>query len=203
MVVTISREYGAAGRAVARALAHRLGYRILDDDLPVIVAARLGTSPDAVEIVEHRRTGLAERILRSLSGAVPELAQPADHHDDVENHVVREIEQQIRAAAAAGNVVIVGRLGSKIVGPGPESVRVFLYAPLDWRVEHIQASLGVDAAAARAEIDRVDGGRRAFARERYEIELGNPQEYDLLVDVSRFGIDGSAELIAAAATAGA
>ena len=40
MVITISREYGAEGRAVTHGLAERLGYRLLDEDLPVVVAAR-------------------------------------------------------------------------------------------------------------------------------------------------------------------
>lgn len=202
MIVTISREYGAAGRAVSRGLAQRLGYRLLDDDLPVVVAAQLGTSPDTVESVEHRRRGLAERLLRSLTAAVPELVHPAHENVDVDDDVVREIERAIQAAAQAGEVVIVGRIGSKILGPRPDAVRVFLYAPLEWRVEHIVASLDMSPEAARAEIHRVDEGRHAFARERYDIELGDPREYDLLVDVARFGVAGSIEVIAAAVTAG-
>jgi cytidylate kinase len=197
MIVTVSREYGAAARAVSQAAAQRLGYRLLDDDLPVVVAARLGTSPEVIESVEHRRPGLAERMLRSLNAAVPELSQGVLHADDIDEDAVREIERQVRSAAAAGNVVVVGRLAGAILGPGPEIVRVFLRAPLPWRIAHVAESLSVGPAEARDEISRIDRGRRAYAHERYGIDLGHPENYDLIVDVSRFGVEGSAELIAA------
>lgn len=200
MIVTISREYGAAARAVSQGAAERLGYRLLDDDLPVVVAAHLGTSPEVIESVEHRRPGLAERLLRSLNAAVPELSQPVLHHDDIDEDAVREIERQVRSAAALGNVVIVGRIAGSILGPGPETLRLFLQAPLPWRIAHVVDSLGVSPAEAREEIDRIDRGRHAYAEERYGIVLGDPTHYDLVIDVSRFGIDGAADLIASAVT---
>lgn len=201
MIITLSREYGAAAGAVARSLADRLGYRLVDDDLPVVVAARLGTSPEVVEGLENRSPGFGERLLRSLNTAVPEISAPAPPHDDFTVETQREVERMVREAAAAGDVIIVGRFASKIVSVGPSVLRVFLYAPLRWRAAHIQASLGVDEASARSEIARVDAGRRALGRERYDYGWGDPREYDLLLDVSRFGVDGSAAVIAAAVDA--
>lgn len=198
MIVTISREYGAAARAVSQGVAERLGYRLLDDDLPVVVAAHLGTSPEVIESVEHRRPGLAERLLRSLNAAVPELSQPVLHAEDIDEDAVREIERQVRSAAVAGDVVIVGRIAGTIIGAGPGVVRVFVQAPLPWRIAHVAESLGIGPSEARQEIARIDGGRHAYAEERYGIVLGDPTHYDLVIDVSRFGVDGAADLIAKA-----
>lgn len=202
MVVTISREYGCGGRVVPRGLAERLGYRLLDDDLPVVVAARLGTSPEVVERMEYRPPGFGERLLRSLSTAVPEAFAPTDQHvDDLQAETQREVERLIRDAADGGDVVIVGRIGNAILTGRADLLRVYLYAPLEWRVERIREWLGYGEAEARSEIARVDGGRKAYARERYDIAFGRPAHYDLLVDVSRFGVDGAIALIASAVTA--
>ncbi len=198
MIITISREYGASGRAVTHGLADRLGYRLLDEDLPVVVAARLGTSPEMVEGIEYRQVGFGQRLLRSLSTAMPEAFQPAPEVEDLTAETQREIVRLINEAADAGNVIVVGRLGNIILHDRPDVLRVFLTAPLEWRVTQIMAALGMTDAAARAEIARVDGGRRHHARDQFDFEWGDPHYYDLVLDVSHFGVDGSIALIDAA-----
>lgn len=198
MIVTISREYGAAGRAVTHGLAELLLYRILDEDLPVVVAARMGTSPDVVEGIEYRPDGFGQRLLRSLSTAVPEAFQPSPEVDDLHAQARREVDRLIHEAADTGDVIVVGRLGNWILRDRPNVLRVFLVAPLAWRVEHIMESLGCTDAIARSEIARVDGGRRAYARETAGFAWGDPHYYDLIVDVERFGVEGTVKLIATA-----
>ena len=198
MIITISREYGAAGRAVTRGLAERLGYRLLDEDLPVVVAARMGTSPDVVEGIEYRQPGFGQRLLRSLGAAIPESFQPTPVVDDLNARTQREIDRLIGEAADAGDVVVVGRLGNMVLQGRPNVLRVFLTAPLAWRVAQIVEALGSTEAAARAEIARVDGGRRHYAREQRDFEWSDPHYYDLVLDVSRFGVDGAIALIDAA-----
>ncbi len=198
MIITISREYGAQGRAVTRGLAEHLGYRLLDDDLPVVVAARLGTSPEIVEGIEYRQAGFGMRLLRSFSAAMPEAFQPSAEVEDLTAVTQRGIEQLIHEAADGGNVVIVGRLGNVVLRGRPGVLRIFLTAPLAWRITRIAASLGVSESAARAEVARVDSGRRSYARERYDFNWGDPHDYDLVIDVSRFGVNGTIAVIDAA-----
>jgi CMP/dCMP kinase len=143
MIITISREYGAAGRAVVHGLAERLGYRLLDEDLPVVVAARLGTSPEMVEGIEYQHGGFGQRLLRSLSTAMPEAFQPAPEVEDLNEVTQREIDRLINEAADADNVIVVGRLGNIVLRDRPNVLRVFLIAPLAWRIAHIAESLGI------------------------------------------------------------
>jgi hypothetical protein len=198
MVITISREYGAEGRAITHGLAERLSYRLLDEDLPVVVAARLGTSPEAVEAIEYRQVGFGTRLLRSLSAAVPEAFSPSDDVEDLTAVTQRGIEALIREAADAGNVIVVGRLGNVVLAERTDVLRVFLTAPLPWRTIQIMSSLGVTESVARAEIARVDGGRKNYAREHYDFAWGDPHFYDLVINVERFGVDGAIALIDAA-----
>jgi cytidylate kinase len=198
MIITISREYGASGRAVTRGLAERLGYRLLDEDLPVVVAARLGTSPEMVEGIEYRQVGFGQRLLRSLSTGMPEAFQPAPEVEDLHAETHREIERLIHEAADAGNVIVVGRLGNYILRDRPDVLRVFLTAPLPWRTAQIVAALGLAESAAKTEIARVDGGRRRHAREQFDFDWGDPHYYDLVLDVSHFGVEGAIALIDAA-----
>lgn len=167
-----------------------------------MIADRVGTTADVVESVENRPPKFGERLLEAMTGALPELSQPAAWRgEDIEAAIRREVERLIREAAQAGDVVILGRFGGGILGERPDVVRVFLHAPLAWRIAHVQASLGMNPAAARSEIARIDEARSAYAREQYRMAWHDPRSYDLTVDTSRYGIEGSADVIAAAVRA--
>ncbi|HEX3466298.1 MAG TPA: cytidylate kinase-like family protein [Candidatus Elarobacter sp.] len=200
MIVTISRAYGASALAVARALAERLGYRLVDEQLPVVAATLLGTSAEVVETVAERPRGFGERVLEQLGGGVPETAQPPAN-DPVPAETREAIEAAVREEAEAGDAVIVGRVAGTILAGRPDLLRVFVSAPLAWRVAHVVESLGVSEAAARAEIARIDEARRTYAREGYRVSWGDPRNYDLVIDTSRFGVDGTASVIASAVRA--
>ena len=198
MIVTISRAYGSAANAVAAELATRLDYRVVADQLPRVIAERLGSSTSMVEGIEATTPPLGERLLRGLV-AVPEmgiaLAAPTDAYTSAYRH---EIEQLVREEAERGDAIIVGRAANVILGRRPDVLRVFLTAPLEWRTQHVAESLDISPAKASAEIARIDKARRAYTRDQYKLTWGDRRNYDLVLDTARFGIDGVAELIVAA-----
>jgi cytidylate kinase len=202
VTVTISREYGAAALAVARALEERTGFRLVEDQIAAAVAARLQISEESV--VEHLETPppLGERILSGLLGGVPEIGSgPHPSALDLGRAVRSEIEATIRQVAEDGDVIIVGWIANMILGARPDVLRVFLHAPLDWRIARIMESFHLGEAEARREVERVDAERRTFAKTEYRLAYGDPHQYDLILDTSRFGIEGTAGVIADAVRA--
>ncbi len=203
MIVTVSRSYGAAGNAVVRRAAELLGYRVVDEELEVVVASRLGMPADVVESVGRNPKRFSERVLEELGGGVPETAQPAlsfDDQLDVERR--RGIERAVREIAEQGeNVMIIGRAAGAILAGRSDLVRVFLKAPLAWRIASIVRQFGVSEDVARAEIARIDEARRAYAREGYRVAWGDPANYDLVIDTARFGVEGAANVLVAAVRA--
>ncbi len=200
MIVTVSREYGALSLPVSRLVAEQLGYRLIDEQLPVVAAWRLGTSADLVETVSERPRRFGERVLDQLGGGLPEAVQPPAS-DDFPVETRHAIEAAVREEAAAGDAVIVGRSAGAILAGRPDLLRVYVHAPLAWRAARVAQSLGIDEGAARAEIARIDEARRAYARVGYRTTPGDARNYDLVVDTSRFGVDGTAAIVVAAARA--
>jgi cytidylate kinase len=202
VIVTVSRYYGAGALAIARRAAERLGYRLVHDELPVVVAARLGTSTEIVERAEGRAPSFGDRVLAQLGGGVPELAQPASPTGvEVGVELRSAIEDAVREAAGGGNAIVLGRMAGTVLAGRADLLRVFLHAPLPWRIAHVAASLGVGEAQARAEIVRIDEARRTYAREGYRVSWDDPRNYDLVIDTSRFGVEGTSELIVTAVDA--
>ncbi len=200
VIVTISREYGSAGVAVADAVAHALGYELLSDDLPRSVAARLGTTAAEVSQIASSEQSLPEKLLAGLGEGTAEVITPMTPRlpQDFDESVRREIERAIRERAERGNVVILGRNAGAVLGDRPDLMRVFLRAGLEWRVERLRAAFGQTREAVLADVERVDAARRKFAKDRYKIAWSDARSYDLALDVSRFGVAGTTALIVAA-----
>lgn len=196
MIITISNEYGTGALEVARRSAQTLGYRLVDQELPVVVAKRLGTSPEAIDAMEDTSQNLGERLITGLEMGTPELASLEASSFD--RDCLREVQQAVRDFAAGGNVVIFGRGANAILGRREDVLRVFMHAPKDWRVHRIMDVLNVDEKAAAAEVDRIDKARRAYMRDYYEIDWGDSSFYDLSIDTARFGLERSAALVIAA-----
>jgi CMP/dCMP kinase len=197
VIVTISNEYGCGALAIAQRVASALGYEYVDRQLPVVVAKRLSVSPEEVEASEDTGRTLGERWMTSLERATPELAQ-ASMAEDFDEEMQRAVQDAVREYASHGNVVIVGRGAGVILGSRPDVVRVFMYAPREWRIAHIAESMQVDRRIAESEVDRVDRARSAYLRDWYGVTFGDPHENDLCVDASRLPEAAAAELIVSA-----
>jgi cytidylate kinase len=195
VIVTISRQYGAAGLDVAHRLGELIGYPVAGEDFPKIAAFRLGTTQDDIVAVEHRSPSLAERILHNLAIAVPE-AQAAVAAPSFEIEVRKETEAAVLEAAQKRDVIIIGGFGNAVLRGNPNVVSSFLTAPMAFRIARVVAALGLGEEAARKEIERVDAARRRWAKLYYDFAWGDSQHYSLTIDVARFGIEGAARLLA-------
>jgi cytidylate kinase len=197
MIVTISNEYGAGALAIAKRAADELGYEYVDHQLPVVVAKRLSISPEEVEANEDTERTLGERWLTSLELATPELAQSSSA-EPFDEELLKAVQDAVREYAQRGNAVIVGRAAGLVLGRNIGIVRVFLYAPRKWRIAHITDAFGSDRETAQAEVERIDRMRAAYVRSWYDARFGDPANYDLCIDTSRFDQAQSAELIVSA-----
>ena len=196
MIVTISNQYGAGAVAIAQRAATELGYEFVDRQLPVVVSKRLDVPVDVVEAEEDTTRTLGERLLTGLEMATPELAESSTSAEPYD--LLRAVQDAVREYASHGNAVIVGRGAGVILKDRPDLLRVYLYAPRDWRIAHIVESTNVDARTAASEVDRIDRARAAYLRDWYGATFGDPSTYDLCVDTARLGPEGAVAAIVAA-----
>lgn len=185
---------------IARQAAGKLGYEFVDEQLPVVVAKRLDVSPEDAEAAEDTRRSVGERMLSSLERATPELAVPslgATFHEQY----LAEVRAAVLEYSARGNVFIVGRGASAILGRRQDVLRIFMYAPRAWRIDRIAEARGIDPKQAAAEVDRIDAARRAHLHDTFDLAFGDPHVYDLCIDTSSFGEAGSVASIVAAVRA--
>jgi CMP/dCMP kinase len=194
VIVTISNQYGAGAGSIAKLSAETLGYDLVERQLPVVVAKRLRISVEEAEEDEVTYRGAGEQFLSGLELSTPELAELSSE-PTFDQEMLRAVQDAVREYASHGNVVLVGRGASAILGRRPDVLRVFLYGPRERRIAYIADHFGVDAKTAEKEIERMDKGRAAYMRDWYGLSFGDPDNYDLLIDTSALGDEKSAATI--------
>jgi len=211
-VVTISRQFGAAGVPIARELAKRLDAEFLDRALVAQVALRAGIEESELESYDERLPSLWQRIAAALNTGSPELAMPASPYLDqisqlgTHDRLVAITKAVIEEAAERGNVVIVGRGGAFILAGKPDTLHVQLHASLDARVrylisrvEEIPPDARPDVSSLRDLAKSVDSARAEYIRGLFNADWLDPRHYDLSIDTGRMGVDATIDVIEAAA----
>jgi cytidylate kinase len=181
-VVTVAREYGSGGAAIAARLAARLGFELLDRALLERIAHEARIDPDLAEKLDERVDPWARRIGRALWYGGFEAVAVVDDDDVVDPDRVAALGGRVvEEAAALGGCVIVGRGGQCLLRGRPEVFHVFVYAPRELRLRRLRARLGPGADLELA-LDETDRERTAYIRRHFGENRLDPRLYHLMVN---------------------
>jgi cytidylate kinase len=198
-VITIARQLGAGGEAVAHRLADVLGWRLLDRALVERIAEELEVAPEQVEACNERVENFVERLGAYLSEGFPEMMAGGALPPVSPETTARAARRIVAAVADEGPAVIVGHGAQCILQGHADALHVLVHAPLDYRVGRARDHFGLDERAAAERVKQSDADRKRYIREHFGRDWLDPALYHLCVDSARFGVDGAAELIQDAA----
>ncbi len=182
-IITLSHQMGAGGPEVGMAIAQRLGYRYVDQEL----------LQDAV-----RRYGLAEEKLSHLDESKPSLFERFDAET---RHYITILQTTLLEFAEADEVVLMGRGGQWLLRGIPHVLRVRLIAPFEHRVRQWikrSAELTGEMANQRAAADfvrRDDSEKKGRMRYLYEVDIDEPTLYEVIVNTEKLPTDAVVDMI--------
>jgi cytidylate kinase len=182
--VALSREAGANGPLVARAVGERLGWPVYDRELVQRVAEEMGLRASLLESVDERHKGWLQECLESFA-SVPAVSEGA---------YARHLLETLLSLAAHGECVVVGR-GAAQVLPAATTLRVRLVGPVEERVEAIRQRFGIAPEEAARWVERTDGERVRFVKDHFQMDPTDPRRYDLVLNSSRFPVAECADFI--------
>jgi cytidylate kinase len=185
--IALSRETGARGTSVARALGRRLGWAVYDQELLKIIAEEMGLRENLVQSVDEKIISWMRESLAAMSFDRMVSVSAYVHH----------LVETITSLGAHGNCIIVGRGGAFIL-PAETTLRVRLVAPLADRVEYMIQEFKWPRHEAEKRVRKTDGDREQFVREYFRKDPTDPSLWDLTLNVARYTVEQSSELIAAA-----
>jgi cytidylate kinase len=181
-VITISRQYGAGASELARMLAGRLGFRVVDEELLQMAAERSGMDLAKIERVYEQRPSFQDlRVYRERS-----------------EKYITAVNEVLEGLARAGSVIIVGR-GANLALLNHRSVfNLRVVADVAVRVRRVMQREGLDETEARRRISESDYAREAYYRYLYNVMPDDPAIYDMILNTSRVTMEEAAAMVTAA-----
>lgn len=183
-IITISHEAFGGGRPLGEKVASILDHRCISREVLLEASRRYGIPQakfsEVLETEPHwwKRWLESLRLYRiTLQAGMCEIAQ-------------------------GGNLVYHGYGGQELF-PGIRHVlKVFLAAPMEYRIRLVKAQKGLDEEAAREYLNHSDRVRARRLKAIFGVDWRDPARYDLVLNFSRMSFETAAHLVVEAVQRG-
>ncbi len=186
MIITIGRQHGSSGREIARLLAEKLNYKCYDKEIVDEAANHSDFSRDLIDAFDEKR--MSAFILHAGGYGLNENFR-------LNMQVVSAQFDAMRNIADKGNCIFVGRCADYILRDYDNLVSVFILGDMDERLKCLERRQGLDEAEAKKKIKEVDKDRSSFYRYYSDQTWGDAQNYDMCINSSKLGVEGTVQVI--------
>jgi len=184
ILISLGREFGSGGHKVAQGIARELGIEYYDKN---ILEKIFGDDPEVLKEMEEydekaANSFLKRRVVGLSNSMEDELAE-------------KEFEFVLEKAKAGESFIIVGRCGEFVLKEFDNHMSFFILGDMKDKVARVMDRCNLDEDDANDEIERIDKVRRKYHNSHTEKKWGEAQSYDMCINVSKLGIDGSVKLL--------
>ena len=188
IIINIGRQFGGGGRGVAYELGRKLNIPVYDREIIGQAAKDSGFGAEFFKERDEKR------------GFFSFTEIFANGFGDTENFMsdrgIFKLQcQTIEKIAQEGPAVIVGRCADYILRENENTLNIFLTSPLEVRAERIASRQGMSLEEAKAKAQEKDKKRAEYYNYYTFGEWGVAGNYDLCIDSSILGIEGTADFI--------
>lgn len=174
--IVIGRQYGSGGHDFGKQLAEKLGYDFYDNEIIQLTAKTTGYSADFIKKREESMTNsLLYDLMNQMYQQNPGYESPKDTIFEAEEKVVKELAEK-------GNCVIVGRCADYTLRECENCLRIFLHAPLLYRIRRVMEQEHLTEREAKGKIHLEDKKRSDNYRYYTHQILGYAPNYQLSLD---------------------
>lgn len=197
MIITIGRQLGSGGLEIGRLLAERLNLAFYDKELLTEAARHSGICPECFQQVD-------EQAKRTFGGVgifgmrFPFVGDGNTSYNSMisgDNLFLIQSETIVKLAENEQGAVFVGRCADYVLRERNDVVSVFITANEADRVKRLCDRRGCTKAEARDMMKKVDKQRSAYYDYYASREWGVASSYDICLNSSLLGIEGTVEAI--------
>lgn len=193
-IITIGRQFGSAGREIGYKLAKDLDIKLYDKEMLNRAAKESGICQELFETHDEKPTN---SFLYSLVMDTYSLGYSSGSFTDMPiNHKIFLAQfDAIKKIADEGPCILVGRCADYALEEYDNVLSVFIHANLDARIRRIARIYDLTDAKAKDMIIKADKKRASYYNYYTNKRWGDSSSYNMCLDSSVLGIDGTAEAI--------
>lgn len=189
LIINVGRQFGSGGRLVALALGRKLGIPVYDQELIAKAAEQSGFSKELFANSDEKRNLLA---LSSFIVDVGRFGSADNYMSDNQLFVIQS--NVIRSLADKGPAIFIGRCSDYILRDR-KCLDVFVTATDEVRIKRIAERMNITTEQADSLMRKKDRTRETYYNYYTFGNWGVASNYDLCVDSSVLGIEGTADMI--------
>lgn len=184
IIISIGREFGSGGRAIAEKLAEKFDIPLYDRHLITEIAEKTGMTEAEVE--KYNEAPKMKIISRRVNG----------YSNSIEDNIA-EMQFDIldKKAKSGESFVVIGRCSETKLKKYPALISLFILGDMDKKIERVMKIYELNEEEATKFIAKKDKKRKRYHNYHCQGKWGDSRLYDLSVNSSKLGIDKTADML--------
>ncbi len=183
IIISIGREFGSGGHEVAEKVAERLGLPLYDRNLLDHMMEEKMVQHGMHKYDEKKAFIGSTRHVRGFTNSIEE------------NLLELQFEFIKKKAAEGGSFVVVGRCSEAALKGHPGLISIFILGDRDTKVERVMKRYDLSKDEALSKMNRHDKNRKNYHNHFAKTKWGDSRSYDLCINSSRLGIEGTVDAV--------
>ena len=178
VIITISREHGSQGKYIGKLIADKLEIPYYYKEMTAIAAKESGLDKEFVSKINQSSNIMHDLYLTT---------SPVQYAIDAQNKAIRKIAEK-------GSCVLVGRAADYVLQDYKNLIKIFIYAPKDYRVRNVMEMYNDSQKDAIKNVEKSDKNRASYYKIISGKTWGDINNYDLCIN-SSIGKEKTADII--------
>ncbi|MGN1259101.1 MAG: AAA family ATPase [Christensenellales bacterium] len=176
---TIAREHGTSGKQIGKIIAEKLKIPFYYKEMTALAT---------------QESGFDKEYISELNENAPKILYNLYLSTNVVQQAIVAQDQVIKKIADNGSCVIVGRAADYVLRDYEDLLRIFIYAPEEYKIRQVMKIYGDDYDTAKTNVSHSDNARAKYYKNVSNQDWGDRHNYDICID-SSIGIEETANLI--------
>ena len=193
--ITICRQFCSGGREIGKGLSEKLGVKFYDKELLTLAAKESGFTENTFEKADEIASN--SLLYSVVMGGYPMSTLFSPSSNMVTNDTLFNIQSKIiKDLSDKESCIIIGRCSDYILREHPRILRIFLRADMDFRIERFKRLYDTSKEKSLEQaLIKADKKRSNYYGYYTGNDWDNINNYDLVINTAKFGIEKSIEYI--------